>query len=223
MREIVLDTETTGLEVKHGHRIVEIGGVALKDHIPTGETYRALINPEREVDKEATQIHGHTRADLADKPVFAKIADEFLAFVGDAKLVIHNAPFDMGFLNAELSTLNYPVIDLGRVIDTLVLARRKFPGAPVNLDALCKRFAIDASSRVMHGALIDAELLTRVYIELIGGKQQNLKLQKQVRQVAAPPPRQHRQPRHFPPSAEENSAHAEFIQGIKNPRWNRFG
>ena len=222
MREIVLDTETTGLEVKHGHRIIEIGGVELKNHIPTGATYHTRINPKRAIDKDASQVHGMGDADVAKAPVFAEIADKFLTFVGDATLVIHNAPFDMGFLNAELAMMKYPPIPHDRVIDTLILARRKFPGAPANLDALCKRFEIDTSARTSHGALIDAELLARVYIELIGGKQQNLMLQKEVtRTTARQQKTTSRPPRDFPPSEAEKAAHAEFISTIKNPLWDK--
>ena len=174
MREIVLDTETTGLDPAHGHRLVEIGAVEIVNQIATGAMFHALINPEREVPDEAFRIHGHSTAFLSDKPVFAAIVDEFLAFVGEDRLVIHNAEFDMRFLNAELSALGRPPIAAERVIDTLALARRKHPGAPDNLDALCDRYRIDRSRRVRHGALLDAEILVEVYGELTGGRQRSL-------------------------------------------------
>ena len=222
MREIVLDTETTGLDVALGHRLIEIGGVELKNHIPTGATYHQRLNPQRQVDKEASEVHGMTLADLEHKPLFSEIADGFLAFVGDAKLVIHNAPFDMGFINEELTRANHPPIPNERVVDTLLLARRKFPGAQASLDALCKRFDIDASHRTSHGALIDAELLAQVYIELIGGKQQHLMLKRQAKQAQASTPRtEARPPRAFPPSEAELKAHAEFVGKIDGALWNK--
>ena len=176
MREIILDTETTGIKPAEGHRIVEIGAIELVNHLPTGKTYHVHINPERDMPPEAEAVHGLTAAFLSAKPVFAKIADEFLAFIADATLVIHNASFDLSFLNAELGYLNYPPILPGRVVDTLMLARAKHPMAPNSLDALCKRYAIDNSRRTKHGALLDSELLAEVYIELIGGRQTALSL-----------------------------------------------
>ncbi len=174
MREIVLDTETTGLDPSQGHRLVEIGAVEIVNQIATGVVFHALINPEREVPEEAFRVHGHSTASLADKPVFAAVVDEFLAFIGEDRLVIHNAEFDMRFLNAELATLGRPPILFERVTDTLALARRKHPGAPNNLDALCDRYRIDRSKRVRHGALLDAEILVEVYGELTGGRQRSL-------------------------------------------------
>jgi DNA polymerase-3 subunit epsilon len=167
MREIVLDTETTGLDPGQGHRLVEIGAVEIVNQIATGAVFHALINPERDVPDEAFRIHGHSTALLRDKPVFAAIVDEFLAFVGEDRLVIHNAEFDMRFINAEL-------IAAEQVVDTLALARRKHPGAPNNLDALCDRYRIDRSRRVKHGALLDAEILVELYGELTGGRQRSL-------------------------------------------------
>ncbi len=171
MREIVLDTETTGFEPETGDRIVEIGAVELVRHMPTGRTYHQYINPQRAMPQSAFEVHGLGDDFLADKPLFAAIADDFLEFIGDANLVIHNASFDMKFLNAELGWVSKPLIAQDRAIDTLTIARRKFPGAPASLDALCRRFGIDNSARTLHGALLDSEILAEVYLELIGGRQ----------------------------------------------------
>lgn len=174
MREIVLDTETTGLDPTRGDRVVEIGAVEIVNQIATGASFHVLINPERDVPEEAFRVHGHSTASLADKPVFAAVVEEFLAFIGEDRLVIHNAEFDMRFLNAELALLGLPPIPGDRVVDTLLLARRKHPGAPNNLDALCDRYRIDRSKRIRHGALLDAEILVEVYGELTGGRQRSL-------------------------------------------------
>jgi DNA polymerase III subunit epsilon len=174
MREIVLDTETTGLDPANGHRIVEIGCVELFNAIPTGETFHAYIDPGRDMPEEAFQVHGISAQFLAGKPVFANIADDFLKFAGGAKIVAHNAEFDMRFLNAELALLGIAPIASDRVIDTLALARRKYPGAANSLDALCARFGIDMSRRSKHGALVDAGILAEVYAELTGGRQASL-------------------------------------------------
>lgn len=172
MREICLDTETTGFEPSEGHRIVEIGALELDNHVPTGRTYHQYINPERSMPTEAFQVHGLGDDFLRDKPVFARIGQEFLDFIGpDAKLVIHNAAFDMKFLNAELGWAGLPSIANARAVDTLTMARRKFPGSPATLDALCRRFGIDNSHRTLHGALLDSEILAEVYLELLGGRQ----------------------------------------------------
>ena len=189
MREIVLDTETTGFEPETGDRIVEIGAVELHNHMPTGRTYHQYINPERSMPQEAFEVHGigHDLLEppqeakpgnvtLKDKPVFAEIGDAFLEFVGDAKLVIHNASFDMKFLNAELKWMNRPLLPNDQAVDTLAIARKKFPGSPASLDALCRRFGIDNSSRTLHGALLDSEILAEVYLELIGGRQPDFAL-----------------------------------------------
>ncbi len=176
MREIVLDTETTGLSPNRGDRVVEIGCVELLHHLPTGNTFHVYLNPERDMPEEAFNIHGLSGEFLATKPLFREIADEFLEFIADDTLIIHNAPFDLGFLNRELKALNRPAIDDAQVIDSLVLARKKFAGASSSLDALCRRFHIDNSNRVKHGALLDSELLAEVYLELIGGAQPNLTL-----------------------------------------------
>jgi DNA polymerase-3 subunit epsilon len=176
MREIVLDTETTGLDPEQGHRIVEIGAVELVNHMPTGRTYHQYINPERDMPQEAFEVHGLDTTFLASHPVFAGVADAFLDFLGDATLVIHNAAFDMKFINAELGWLRRTAIPTGRAIDTLDMARRKFPGSPASLDALCRRFSIDNAARTLHGALLDSEILAEVYLELIGGRQPGLTL-----------------------------------------------
>lgn len=173
MREIVLDTETTGLDPADGHRIIEIGCVELMDHFPTGRSYQCYLNPERDMPAEAERVHGISGAFLADKPFFRDVADEFLAFIGDAPLVIHNAAFDLKFLNAELARINGEAIPPARAIDTVDIAKTKFPGARYSLDELCKRFAIDLSTRTKHGALLDADLLAQVYLELIGGRQKH--------------------------------------------------
>jgi len=171
MREIVLDTETTGFEPSEGDRIVEIGAVELIGHMPTGRTYHQYINPQRSMPEGAFAVHGLGDEFLADKPLFKDIAQEFVDFIGDAKLVIHNAAFDMKFLNAELGWVDRPLLPMDQALDTLAIARRKFPGSPASLDALCRRFGIDNSSRTLHGALLDSEILAEVYLELIGGRQ----------------------------------------------------
>jgi len=176
MREIVLDTETTGVEPNNGDRIVEIGCVELVNHCPSGRNYHVYINPERSMPVEAFNVHGLSEAFLSDKPVFATVAQEFAQFIADARLVIHNAAFDVGFINMEFARLGMPPIESARVVDSLSMARRKHPGASNSLDALCARYGIDNSRRTKHGALLDSEILAEVYIELIGGKQASLGL-----------------------------------------------
>ena len=176
MREVVLDTETTGFEPADGHRVVEIGCVELMEHLPTGRTYRCYLNPERSVPIETQRVHGLSDEFLADKPKFADVVDEFLEFIGDAALVIHNASFDMRFVNAELHRIGRPPIPYARAIDTIEIAKGKIPGARYSLDELCKRFDIDLSARTKHGALLDAELTAQVYLELLGGRQKRLSL-----------------------------------------------
>ncbi|MBV8977958.1 MAG: DNA polymerase III subunit epsilon [Alphaproteobacteria bacterium] len=176
MREIVLDTETTGLDPDAGHRVVEIGCVELLDHFPTGRHFQRYLNPEREMAADAERVHGITNDFLKDKPLFAHIVEEFLEFIGDAPLVIHNAGFDLKFLNAELARSARPPLQAARAIDTIEIAKSKYPGARYSLDELCKRFSIDLSSRSLHGALLDAELTAQVYLELIGGRQKKLLL-----------------------------------------------
>ena len=176
MREMVLDTETTGLDPADGHRVVEIGAVEIVHQSLTGKIFHVLINPERDVPQDAVRVHGHDAAVLKDKPVFANVVDDFLAFIGDSNLVIHNADFDMRFVNAELARLGVAAIGMDRVVDTLMLARKKHPGQPNSLDALCDRYRIDRTRRVRHGALLDAEILVEVYCELTGGRQRSLML-----------------------------------------------
>ncbi|MFM9891076.1 MAG: DNA polymerase III subunit epsilon, partial [Rickettsiales bacterium] len=171
MREICLDTETTGLDPFSGHRIVEIGAVEMINQVRTGNHFHVYLNPERDMPREAENIHGLSISFLSDKPKFREVARSFLEFIGDDKLVIHNAAFDLKFLNAELDVARLPTIDAARATDTVLIARKKFPGSPANLDALCKRFSIDTSARTKHGALLDAELLAEVYLELRGGRQ----------------------------------------------------
>ena len=217
MREIVMDTETTGLDPDGGDRIVEIGGVELLNHLPTGRTYHQYINPKCAMPHEAFQVHGLGDEFLRDKPVFAEIADAFLAFIGDAKLVIHNASFDMGFLNMELQRIGKPALPKDRALDTLMIARKKFPGAQASLDALCKRFGVDNGNRTLHGALLDSEILAEVYLELLGGRQQGLILDSEVKAEEAdgaaltwvPPSR----PRALSPrlTEAERAAHEAFI------------
>lgn len=220
MREIVLDTETTGFEPSEGHRIVEIGAVELFNHLPTGRTFHQYINPERPMPREAFEVHGLGDDFLRDKPVFRAIGQAFLDFVGDAKLVIHNAAFDMKFLNAELSAISLPRLPWERAIDTLAIARAKFPGSPASLDALCRRFGVDNSRREKHGALLDSEILAEVYLELIGGRQPDLVLAPVATspaKTAARTPeddwRPQPRPQPLPPllSEEEAAAHEAFI------------
>jgi len=222
MREIVLDTETTGLDPKD-HRLVEIGCLELKYHVPTGRTYHTYLNPERPMSAGAFEVHGLDDAFLAGQPLFGAVADDLLEFLGDDPLVIHNAQFDLGFLNRELARVGRDGLAAARAIDTVALARRKFPGAPANLDALCKRFGIDASSRVKHGALLDAELLAQVYLELIGGSQPGLELAAEQRaEESGPVTREARPPRPHAPTAEESVRHSAFLDAeIADPIWRR--
>lgn len=219
MREIVLDTETTGFEPDEGDRIVEIGAVELMGHVPTGRTYHQYINPQRTMPQGAFEVHGLGDDFLADKPVFADVADAFLEFAGEARLVIHNAGFDMKFLNAELGWASRPQIAPDRAIDTLAIARRKFPGSPASLDALCRRFGIDNSARTLHGALLDSEILAEVYLELIGGRQPDFGLSAQAESTALPTGhhsdgwRPGPRPKPLPPriTEREAEAHARFV------------
>lgn len=222
MREVVLDTETTGFKPEDGHRLVEIGCVELVNHVPTGQRYHRYINPQRPVPPEAVAVHGLTDEFLADKPVFAEIVGDFLDFVGDSRLVIHNAEFDRAFLNWELRALGFPPIGRERCHDTLAFCRQKFPGAPATLDALCKRFGIDNSGRALHGALLDAQLLADVYLELMGGRQTGFALAAAVGariSGAVRNERTYRPPRPHAPSPEELAAHEAMLTAIKNPLW----
>ncbi len=222
MREIVLDTETTGLDPAAGHRVVEIGCVELVNHLPSGRVFHHYINPERDMPTEAFNVHGLSAEFLAGHPVFAAVAEEFLAFIDDAPLVIHNAEFDMKFLNWELKLLGRAVLPRERAIDTVAMARRRFPGSPANLDALCRRFEIDNSGREKHGALLDAELLAEVYLELIGGREPVLALATASRRNAQNGPlaeRQPRPPRPHAASGEELATHTEFLGKLSKPIW----
>jgi len=225
MREIVLDTETTGLDPGDGHRVVEIGCIELLNHVPTGANYHAYLNPERDMPMEAYQVHKLSAEFLSDYPVFAARAEEFLAFIGDAPLVIHNAGFDMKFINAELKACGYPVLPMSRAVDTVQMARRKFPGAQVSLDALCRRFEIDNSARTAHGALLDAELLAAVYLELVGGREPGFDLAavRSASTLASRRNRERREPRPHAPSPEELEAHGRFVATLKDPIWADLG
>jgi DNA polymerase-3 subunit epsilon len=221
MREIVLDTETTGLDPGAGHRVVEVGCIELVNMVATGNSLQLYLNPEMPMPTAAQEVHGLTDAFLADKPLFADKAEEFLKFIGDAQLVIHNAQFDLGFLNAELERLKLPKIG-NPYVDTVSMARRKFPGQRASLDALCERFDIDNSNRTKHGALLDAELLAEVYLELSGGRQRDLGLAPEIaaRQASAlTPARAVRPARPHAASATELAAHAEFLKKLKDPLW----
>ena len=221
MREVILDTETTGLNSDNGDRIVEIGCVELVNHVATGATYHQYVNPERPMPDEAFQIHGLSEAFLSEFPVISDIIDEFLEFIGVAPLVIHNAEFDLRFLNAELARLDKPALKIKRAIDTVRLAREKFPGASVSLNALCKRFSIDNSSRSFHGALLDAHLLALVYLELVGGKQQGFELStKEIANEVIATNGNRRDTRNFAIKDDELEAHAGFLAKITKPIWN---
>jgi DNA polymerase-3 subunit epsilon len=227
MRELVLDTETTGLDPKDNHRIIELACVELINYIPTGVSWHWYFNPERDVPRAATEVHGLTEAFLADKPLFSEAADEILAVLEDARLIIHNAAFDVGFLNHEFGRLGFPPpISLDRVTDTLALARRKHPGSPNNLDALCRRYGIDNSTRTKHGALLDSELLADVYLRLIGAEQAGLNLTShEAAAKAEGEAAVHVRLKPLPPrlSAEEEAAHAAFVASL-GPRaiWLRY-
>ena len=239
MREIVLDTETTGFDPESGDRIVEIGAVELWNHVATGETYHVYINPERGMPDEAFGVHGigpdlldtprppeKGEVTLKDKPVFAKVGQGFRDFVGDAKLVIHNAAFDMKFLNAELKWMGVQLIPMDQAIDTLAIARKRFPGSPASLDALCRRFGIDNSNRVLHGALLDSEILAEVYLELIGGRQPDFGLSTAASGAAggadAWRPTARTKPLPSRITEEERAAHQEFVDKLgENALWTR--
>jgi len=234
MREIVLDTETTGFDHLNGDRVVEIGCIELINHIPTARQFHVYLNPERPMPQAAFQIHGLSDQFLADKPKFAEVADKLLEFIGDAPLVAHNAEFDIKFLSTELKRAGKSEIDLGRATDTVQVARRKFPGSPASLDALCKRFGIDNSNRTLHGALLDAQLLAEVYLELLGGRQAGLGLvvESEVeiavgnldftdgrRGVASGIALPVRPPRPHMATPEELAAHQAFVAKLKDAIW----
>lgn len=239
MREIVLDTETTGLDPLTGDRVVEIAALELINHLPSGEHYHVYLNPERDMPAEAFAVHGLSEEFLSDKPLFVAEAQGFLDFIKDSPLVIHNGAFDMKFLNAELARIKRPHLPMARMIDTLTMARRRFPGAPASLDALCRRFGIDLSVRTLHGALVDCELLAAVYLEMVGGRQPGLVLaddsqpatrtRKGSRGQAARPARaapvpdvQIKPPRPHAPTPEEEERHRAFTgDALKSAIWLR--
>jgi DNA polymerase-3 subunit epsilon len=226
MRELVLDTETTGLDPKDGHRIIELACVELINYIPTGVYWHWYFNPERDVPKAATDVHGLTAEFLADKPLIGDVAQEILGVLSDARLIIHNAPFDMGFLNHEFGRLGLPRLDMERVTDTLALARRKHPGSPNNLDALCRRYGIDNGARTKHGALLDSELLADVYLRLIGAEQAGLDLAtRAATAVSVADTVVQVRPEPLPPliSPEEEAAHSAFVATFgEKAVWNRY-
>lgn len=232
MREIVLDTETTGLDPRSGDRLVEIACLEMVNRIPTGRVWHEYFNPERDMPKAAFAVHGLSTEFLATKPLFGNLAAAFLGFIEEATLVIHNAAFDVGFLNHELGRVGLPLIVMDRVIDTLALARRKHPGAPNSLDALCKRYAVDASARTVHGALVDVELLAEVYVSMIGGRQARFDLEAAGRSAAARTgpqgaagQRRAGRPAPLPPriTAGEREAHRAFLETLGGERlWRRY-
>ena len=218
MREIALDTETTGLDPEAGHRIVEIGCVEMHGRIRTGRHFHIYLDPERDMPEEAQRIHGLSREFLTGKPRFREVAADFLAFIHDSPLVIHNAAFDMKFLNWELQQAGHPMLRMEQSLCSVTLARQTFPGSPASLDALCRRFEIDTSARTLHGALLDAELLADVYLELTGGRQSGLSLET-TRSMAHYAARSLLPARHFPPSDAELAAHHDFLSLLSDPLW----
>lgn len=223
-RAVLFDTETTGLDPRTGDRIIEIAAIELHNDLPTGRTYHSLIDPERDVPEESTRVHGITRGDLQGKPKFAEVADELLGFFADSPLIAHNASFDFGFVNAELARLDLPKLDPARMVDTLVMAKQRFPGMPNSLDALCRRFGIDLSERTTHNALLDCRLLAEVYIELTGGRQRGLSIDVTTETtITSYAPLASRTPRPVPVPAEQQDAHGAFIATLKDPIWTRGG
>ena len=229
MREIVFDTETTGLDPRSGDRLVEIGCIEMLNRVPTGAVYHCYFNPERDMPAEAEAVHGLSIAFLSDKPKFAEKAGEFLEFIQDSPLVAHNAGFDFGFMNNELELCGLEPVSRDRMIDTVAIARRKHPGAKLSLDALCSRYGIDRSHRTKHGALLDAELLAQLYVELQGGRQIGLELAAEARLmteqsvigISSSVTRTYRSPRPHAASEEELARHAEFMAGFSEPIWSR--
>jgi DNA polymerase-3 subunit epsilon len=226
MREIVLDTETTGLDPYQGHRLVEIGCVELVNRIPSGQVFHVYLNPERDMPLEAFNVHGLSSEFLSDKKRFADVAEDFIAFIGDAPLVIHNAQFDIGFINYELERAEHLLVQRDRLVDTLLMARRKHPGVSNKLDELCKRYGIDNSKRTKHGALLDAELLAEVYLELIGARQASLVLteSRETIRISADQPRRQREVPLMPRLSEsEIAAHQAFIASLgENAYWKNY-
>jgi DNA polymerase-3 subunit epsilon len=220
-RAVLFDTETTGLDPATGHRVIEVAALELVRDLPTGRHFHAFLDPERDIDEDATRVHGLSRAELRGKPRFAEVAAELIAFFGDGPLLAHNAAFDFGFLDAEFTRAGHPVLDRARMVDTLELARARFPGLPNSLDALCRRFAIDLSERTMHNALLDCRLLAQVYVELTGGRQRGLSLAEataslpSVNYAASAA----RAARPIVPSEAEQAAHAAFVARLREPIW----
>ena len=223
MREIVLDTETTGLDPAVGHRIVEVACIELINRVPSGRHFQSYINPERDMPEEAFRIHGLSAEFLSTQPVFAEVLESFLEFLGDGSLVIHNAEFDLKFLNTEMARIERPGLEDFNVVDTVALARRKFPGASASLDALCRRFGIDNSERELHGALLDTQLLAAVYLELMGGREPSLGLVAggPTEEKTAISERTTRTPRPHAPTETERAAHETFVKGLTEPIWNK--
>ena len=220
-RSVLFDTETTGLDPLTGDRVIEIAAIELIGDLPTGRRFHCLLDPERDIPPEASRVHGFSRADLVGKPRFADVADEFLAFCGEDRLIAHNAPFDFGFVNAELARLKRPSLDGARMVDTLAMAKARFPGMPNSLDALCRRFGIDLSARTTHNALLDCTLLAEVYVELTGGRQRGLAL---VASAGAAPSVSYRHDgprmaRVVAVSESERAAHAAFLARLTEPLW----
>lgn len=224
-RTVLFDTETTGLEPHLGHRIIEIAALELVNDLPTGREFHALIDPERDVPEDATRVHGYTRAHLDGKPRFAALAADILGFMGDGKLIAHNAPFDFAFIDAELALLGMAPLAPARMIDTLALAKTRFPGLPNSLDALCRRFGIDLSARTTHNALLDCRLLAEVYLELMGGRQRGLSLAvgKRAAVAISYAAVRARTPRPVVVSEDALQAHAAFVQRLKDPLWLQDG
>jgi DNA polymerase III subunit epsilon len=220
-RSVLFDTETTGLDPAKGDRVIEVAALELINDLPTGVYYHTVINPEREIPEEAARIHGIRDPDVVGKPLFGAIAADLIAFLGDGKLIAHNAPFDFGFLNAEFARLNLPKLDTGRMVDTLAMAKSRFPGMPNSLDALCRRFSIDLSARTTHNALLDCRLLADVYVELTGGRQRGLSLaaQSSAAPVAVYEHSGPRTGRLVEVSEADLAAHAAFVAQLKDPVW----
>lgn len=223
MREIIFDTETTGLSFSGGDRLVEIGCIEMIDRVETGRTFHAYVNPQRSMPPEAQAVHGLSETFLSDKPLFGDICEDLLEFLGDCPLIAHNANFDMGFLNGELKLCGRQIVPMDRMVDTLLIARGRHPGAKHTLDALCNRYGIDRSHRVLHGALLDAQLLAQVYVELMGGRQIGLGLAdivvEEIATSAVIVQRVVRPPRVFAVSEAELVRHAAFVAGLKDPLW----
>lgn len=221
MREIIIDTETTGFDPKDGHRVIDIGCVELINLVPTGKTFQRYVNPQRPIPEESIKVHGLTSIFLESHPVFAEIARDFLDFISDSPLIAHNAEFDMRFINSELLLAGFDPIPMKRAVDTLQLARARFPGSPNNLDALCKRLGVDNSDRTQHGALLDSKILAAVYLELRGGRQTGLEFSASAAGSVKSLEKKIRPSRSFPASEEELEAHRSFLKSLKEPIWSK--